>query len=158
VVWIGGYPKANSTPVYPQLHYASGSLAQFLSIQYSARAPASNVDDVEGTLFKFIPSGILYWLPQGGRSAPTDAHAISDYVKGEASFLKRVEQDATVFRPLGEKVSSIVRRASSAKGKGKPKETDIVNEGDEDAVVYEAYHVCAFSLESGRSATHSSAR
>ena len=42
-----------------QLSFASGSLAMYLNITYSARLPASTVDDIEGTLYKFIPSGVV---------------------------------------------------------------------------------------------------
>lgn len=44
-----------------QLRFASGSLAQYLSVKYSEKlGSSSTVDDVEGTLAGFIPSGISH--------------------------------------------------------------------------------------------------
>ncbi|KAH9999076.1 acyl-CoA N-acyltransferase [Russula vinacea] len=73
------------------LRFASGSLAQFLDIRYSAKVPStSTLDDVRGTLEKFIPHG---------------------YHQTESEFLARVEEDA---------ISSYTRVApnSATKGKG----------------------------------------
>lgn len=43
-----------------KLRFTSGSLAHYLNVQYSEKLPSSStVDDVEGTLAKFIPSGAL---------------------------------------------------------------------------------------------------
>ncbi|KIJ44181.1 hypothetical protein M422DRAFT_60053 [Sphaerobolus stellatus SS14] len=102
------------------LKFASGSLQHYINIQYSAALPKTR-DDVEGTLYKFVPS---------------------DYLKSESDFLKRVEQDALSFRPLGTKIASYTRRAESAKGKGKGKTRadEPVDEEDEDTVTYEVYH------------------
>ncbi|KAI0293403.1 acyl-CoA N-acyltransferase [Russula brevipes] len=48
-------------PIYGEdesLRFASGSLAQFLDIRYSSKLPSSStLDDVRGTLEKFIPEG-----------------------------------------------------------------------------------------------------
>ncbi|KAG8992236.1 histone acetyltransferase 1 [Tulasnella sp. JGI-2019a] len=106
-----------------QLKFTSGSLQQFLSINYSSKlsgAGSKVADDVEQTLFKFIPP---------------------DYVKSSAAFQKRVEADATTFRPVGEKIYSYTRKAEGApndKGKGKASD-EAVSEDDETAVVYEVY-------------------
>lgn len=43
-----------------QLQFASGSLTQYLSVSSSRKLPSSTADDVEGTLYKFIPAGIIY--------------------------------------------------------------------------------------------------
>ena len=46
-----------------QLRFASGSLAQYLSVKYSEKlGSSSTVDDVEGTLAGFIPSGINHFI------------------------------------------------------------------------------------------------
>lgn len=46
-----------------QLRFASGSLTQYLSVKYSEKlGSSSTVDDVEGTLAGFIPSGINYFI------------------------------------------------------------------------------------------------
>ena len=65
-----------------------------LTIKHTAKLPASTADDIEGTLYKFIPS---------------------DYLRNEESFAKVVEKEASTFRPPGEKVASYKRE----KGKGK---------------------------------------
>ncbi|KAG8903331.1 histone acetyltransferase 1 [Tulasnella sp. 403] len=106
-----------------QLKFASGSLQQFLSITYSSKlqgAGSKVADDVEGTLYKFIPA---------------------DYLKNEGEFQKRVDKEATSFQPLGQKIYSYARPAegSSGKGKGNEKSRPPVSEGDDDAVVYEVY-------------------
>lgn len=79
-----------------------------------------------------------------------------DYLKEEAAFLKKVERDATTFRPPGTKIASYVRRAmppakgastGKGKGKGKTRADEPVDADADDAVVYEVYHVsrrCAY--------------
>ncbi|KLO19663.1 histone acetyltransferase type B catalytic subunit [Schizopora paradoxa] len=100
--------------------FASGSLAQFLAVSYSEKLNSSTVDDIEGTLYKFIPP---------------------DYLKNEEDFEKRVEHDATHFKPLGEKIYSYKRRLALGKGKGKADvASEELNEDDEDVVTYEVYH------------------
>ncbi|TFY74100.1 hypothetical protein EWM64_g9912, partial [Hericium alpestre] len=101
------------------LRFASGSLAYYLDIRYSASLNGSvAVDDVRGMLEKFIPP---------------------DYYKTEEGFLGRVEEEADTFRPLGDKIYSYTRPAP---GRGKGKGTGVaLEEGDEDAVVFEAYHL-----------------
>ncbi|KAF8590494.1 histone acetyltransferase type B catalytic subunit [Ramaria rubella] len=99
------------------LKFASGSLAQYLSVKHTHALPKT-ADDVEGTLYKFIPS---------------------DYLNSESEFLKRVEEDAIAFRPLGTKIASYTRRAAG-KGKGKSRANAPVDEDSDDAVTYEVYH------------------
>jgi histone acetyltransferase 1 len=41
-----------------QLRFASGSLTQYLSINYASKLPASTVDDVKGKLVENIPEGV----------------------------------------------------------------------------------------------------
>lgn len=77
------------------LRFASGSLAQFLNVTHSKKLASSTVDDVEGTLAKFIPQG---------------------YHKDEAAFLRQVEHDAMSFRPHGNLISSYARGTSTLKG------------------------------------------
>ncbi|THH14867.1 hypothetical protein EW146_g5517 [Bondarzewia mesenterica] len=97
------------------LRFASGSLAQYLDVKYSASlATSSTIDDVRGMLEKFIPA---------------------DYYKTEEAFLGRVETEADTFKPMGDKVYSYTRLAPGVEGDGKEPE-----EGDEDAVVFEVYH------------------
>ncbi|KAK0193021.1 acyl-CoA N-acyltransferase [Armillaria mellea] len=95
------------------LGFASGSLAQFLSVKYAEKLGASStVDDVEGTLKDFIPP---------------------DYYTDEAEFAAKVEEDATSFRPLGKLIHSYSRPLSTHKGKGKATEST-------ETVDYEVYH------------------
>jgi histone acetyltransferase HAT1-like protein len=103
-----------------QLRFASGSLAQFLDIRYSAKVPSSStVDDVQGTLEKYIPD---------------------DYYRTESEFLARVEEDAVSFRPPGEKIASYIRIAPDSKKKSKGAVVTLP-EDDPDAIVYEVWHV-----------------
>jgi len=71
---------------------------------------------------------------------------LTDYLKSEPEFLKRVEQDALTFKPLGTKIASYTRRAGGTKGKGKTRADIPLTEDDEDAVVFEVYHVSYFFL------------
>ncbi len=103
-----------------QLRFASGSLAQFLDVRYSAKVPSSSiVDDAQGTLEKYIPD---------------------DYYRTESEFLARVEEDAVSFRPPGEKVASYTRIAPDSKKKGKGTVVTLP-EDDPDTIVYEVWHV-----------------
>ncbi len=77
-----------------KLKFASGSLAQYLNVSYSKKLPSSTVDDVQGTLSKFIPTG---------------------YYKDEAAFLRQVDEDTLSFRPHGDLICSYTR--PSAEGK-----------------------------------------
>ncbi|KAF8744957.1 hypothetical protein AX14_011971 [Amanita brunnescens Koide BX004] len=77
------------------LRFASGSLAQFLNVSYSKRLASSTVDDVEGTLAKFIPPG---------------------YHTDEAAFLQQVEHDTLSFRPHGDMISSYSCVKSTSEG------------------------------------------
>lgn len=103
------------------LRFASGSLAQYLSVRWSEKLESSStVDDVEGTLAKFIPE---------------------DYYKQKDTFTSRVELDATSFKPLGEKIYSYKRRSPAALGKRKAViPQDALDPEDPDTVIYEVYH------------------
>ncbi|KIJ63313.1 hypothetical protein HYDPIDRAFT_29571 [Hydnomerulius pinastri MD-312] len=93
--------------------FASGSLAQFLSVRYAEKLVASStVDDVEGTLKQFIPPG---------------------YDTDEKTFLARVENDAMTFTPIGRRIHSYTRPAqgSSASAGGDATTSEIE---------YEVYH------------------
>ncbi|KAH7918483.1 histone acetyltransferase type B [Leucogyrophana mollusca] len=71
------------------LRFASGSLAQYLSIRHAEKlGSSSTVDDVEGTLKEYIPP---------------------NYDTDETAFLARVEQDATAFKPTGTLIHSYTR-------------------------------------------------
>ncbi|CEL51712.1 histone acetyltransferase 1 [Rhizoctonia solani AG-1 IB] len=100
------------------LFFASGSLSMFLNVASTAKLPSKTADDVEGTLYKFIPP---------------------DYSKSAESFQSTVEKDAATFKPLGEKIHTYVRRATGH-GKGKSKEIAPISEDDPDAIVFEVYH------------------
>ncbi|KAN0115902.1 Acyl-CoA N-acyltransferase [Russula decolorans] len=101
------------------LRFASGSLAQFLDIRYSAQVPSSSTrDDVRGTLEKSIPD---------------------DYYRTESEFLARVEEDAVSFRPFGEKIASYTRVMPNSEKKRKGAVVTLP-EDDPDAVVYEVWH------------------
>ncbi|KAB5594101.1 Histone acetyltransferase [Ceratobasidium theobromae] len=101
-----------------KISVTSGSLSMYLNVASTAKLPAKTADDVEGTLYKFIPP---------------------DYSKSTDAFQATVEKDAASFKPLGEKIHSYTRRAAG-RGKGKSKETSPVGEDDPDAIVYEVYH------------------
>ncbi|KAF8968343.1 acyl-CoA N-acyltransferase [Flammula alnicola] len=105
------------------LRFASGSLEQFLSVNYSEKLPStSTVDDVEGILGRFIPPG---------------------YYTDETAFLNRVEEDATSFRPSGQLIYSYTRSVPNSASKGKRKRTGITQPLDpqsEDAIEFEVYH------------------
>ncbi|KAF9448901.1 histone acetyltransferase type B [Macrolepiota fuliginosa MF-IS2] len=98
------------------LRFTSGSLTQYLNVQYSEKlATSSTVDDVEGTLAKFIPPG---------------------YYTDEEAFGKCVEEDATTFKPYGELIYSYTK-PSPVKGKGRGVSRAARAAKD---VVYEVYH------------------
>ncbi|ORX36274.1 histone acetyltransferase type B catalytic subunit [Kockovaella imperatae] len=110
-----------------RLSFASGSLKQMLDISYDSKldSEATPADDVEGKLYQFIPP---------------------DYSKSSFSFEQTVDDDASNFKPLGEKIGSYARPSSSgtsrAKGKGKGKANGAaveLKEDDPNAVVYEMY-------------------
>ncbi|KZS98869.1 histone acetyltransferase type B [Sistotremastrum niveocremeum HHB9708] len=101
-----------------QLHFASGSLAQYLNVSYKSKIKArAAIDDVEGTLYKFIPP---------------------DYYKSETEFLKRVAKDAVEFKPLGNLIHTYTRRKRSGDDEELVKNGD--NESDEKRT-FEVYHV-----------------
>ncbi|KAI0355017.1 histone acetyltransferase type B [Trametes cingulata] len=102
------------------LKFASGSLAQYLNIQYSEKLPSSStVDDIEGTLSKFIPAG---------------------YYTDEQKFLERVEDDALNFKPFGQKIHSYTRAATTlTKGKNVAI-SQVLSPEDQETVDFEVYH------------------
>lgn len=104
-----------------KLHFASGSLKQFLQITYDEKIQneATPADDVEGELFKFLPA---------------------DYTKSAVAFEQTVEEDAKTFKPMGELIGSYTMRAASSKGKGKVNGDGPAADA-KDAVTYEMYKV-----------------
>ncbi|KAL6308026.1 histone acetyltransferase type B catalytic subunit [Sparassis latifolia] len=103
------------------LKFASGSLEQYFHLSYTAKLPSSSaVDDIEGTVAKFIPAG---------------------YYTDEDEFKKRVEADATAFSPLGTRILTYTRPASTLSRKGKhiviPQ---VLSPEDEETVDFEVYH------------------
>ena len=98
----------------------------------------STVDDVEGTLQRFIPPGERFLYP---------ILLINSYFPGyytdETSFLNFVESDAVTFKPQGQKIFSYTRpspHSSSTKGKGKSNIQDL-DPQSEDAIEFEVYYV-----------------
>ncbi|KAL1681188.1 acyl-CoA N-acyltransferase [Schizophyllum commune] len=111
---IYGYKDLNI-----DLRFASGSLAQYLKVNYAEKLPSSStIDDVEGTLSKFIPPG---------------------YYTNEAEFSKRVSEDALAFKPPGERIHTYTRPSPTAAGKGKGKDTTS-DPNNENVVEFEVYH------------------
>ncbi|WVQ78755.1 histone acetyltransferase type B catalytic subunit [Cryptococcus sp. DSM 104549] len=109
-----------------KLRFASGSLKQCLDITYDDKlsSTATPPDEIESTLYKFIPP---------------------DYTKSALEFKMTVAEDAEKFKPLGEKVGSYAKPAVRSKGKGKGKGKGnasadaALDEDSEDAVVFEMY-------------------
>lgn len=100
------------------LKFASGSLLPYLGISYSQKLPAqSAVDEIEESLKKFIPS---------------------DYSKDETEFLKRVEEEATSFKPIGEMIFSYSRHTSRRKATNG--HIDVPGSEEMEIVEYEVYH------------------
>jgi histone acetyltransferase 1 len=100
------------------LRFASGSLVQYLAVHHSEKLRSSStVDDVEGTLDKFIPQG---------------------YFKDEKAFLARVEEDANEFKPFGELIHSYTRPSPLSAGKGKG--VAPIDPQSDDAIVFEVYY------------------
>ena len=118
-----------------QLRFASGSLVQYLNVSYSEKLPSSSaVDEVESTLAKFIPES---------------------YYTDEKKFLERVEHDAINFKPVGEKIHSYTRAATTLpKGKNVAI-PQILSPEDEEIVDFEVYHVSIIPLLSGGGASWS---
>ncbi|CAK9787123.1 histone acetyltransferase type B [Cutaneotrichosporon oleaginosum] len=103
-----------------QLRFASGSLKQYLSINYDEKLDSEDTpaDDVERELYKFIPP---------------------DYTKSAVDFDTTVKADSG-FTPCGDKIASYSRAAATSKGKGKANGAAAPSEDDDDAVVFEVYH------------------
>jgi histone acetyltransferase 1 len=90
---------------------ASGSLVTRVLVAHSGKLPSSStVDDVEGTLIQFIPAG--YFKSQD-----------------EVAFLQRIKEDASSFRPLGQKIHSYTTPVKSK------------TKAIEEELEYEVYHV-----------------
>ncbi|KAG1808512.1 acyl-CoA N-acyltransferase [Suillus variegatus] len=103
------------TFTYP-LRFASGSLAQYLSVRYAQKLDASTtVDNVEDILKEFIPP---------------------DYDTDGAAFLTRVEEDAVSFQPIGSVVHTYTRPVPNTSGSGS---------ATREAVEHEVYHVSVMS-------------
>jgi histone acetyltransferase 1 len=124
-----------------KLHFASGSLKQYLNITHDEQleSEATPAEDIEGKLYQFIPA---------------------DYTKSSITFDETIEADAITFKPLGEKMAAYVRPSGKyiasltggAKGKGKAKgKTDVeavevnLSDDSENAVVFEVYKVSRYN-------------
>ncbi|WVN85811.1 histone acetyltransferase type B catalytic subunit [Cryptococcus depauperatus CBS 7841] len=101
-----------------KLRFASGSLRQYLEIKYNEKLSSETTpaDDIEATLYKFIPP---------------------DYTKSGVEFKLRVAEDAEKFKPLGEKLDSYIQPSLKGKGKRGDRTTELGNK--EDAVLFEIY-------------------
>ncbi|KAG8957301.1 histone acetyltransferase 1 [Tulasnella sp. 419] len=100
------------------LKFASGSLRQFLSVQWGSKV--ANADDVEGTLYKFIPP---------------------DYHKSEADFMAGVQGDSTTFRPFGVKIYSYTPASYNRGTSKREDDQEPPAPFQDDSVVYEVYWV-----------------
>ncbi|GAA6020099.1 hypothetical protein JCM11491_006397 [Sporobolomyces phaffii] len=117
--------------------FASGSLAQYLSITHDSKFPSTgsvDADDPEKILYEFIPPS---------------------YSKNLQDFTATVDKDAKEFKPVGDKIGSYRIGSSSKpdKGKGKGKQVEapclperswepVASDGADDegdGVVYEAF-------------------
>jgi histone acetyltransferase 1 len=118
-----------------QLHFASGSLSQYLAIDYLRKFPETTTvkaDDPEKVLFDFIPPS---------------------YSKVSTEFHKIVEMEANSFVPIGKRVGAYSRSKLQSKGKGKGKASNAKIlperpwtamgmeevEGEEEEIVFVAY-------------------
>lgn len=63
-----------------------------------------------------------------------------DILEDEEAFRAQVEEDAVSFKPIGTLIHSYTRHSGTGKGKGK--ETALVEPDSDEALVFEAYHVC----------------
>jgi len=67
---------------------------------------------------------------------------LADFGRDEEAFKAYVEQDATTFKPMGEKMYSYTRRSPAAKDKGKGVISAVdLDPESEDTLVFEVYHV-----------------
>jgi hypothetical protein len=88
-----------------------------------------------GTVIKHTPTDAVSLSPvTSGRS--------TDYHKDLDSFTALVAEDALSFKPPGDLIYSYTRASPAAAGKGKGVAAAPDPES-EDAVVFEAYHVCS---------------
>ena len=99
-------------------------MKQYLEVNHTAKlkSEATPADDIEGTLYKFVPA---------------------DYTKSEEAFEEVVEKDATAFKPMGTRLGAYKPARGKGKGKAKAKAANGADEvTDEDEVAFEFYHVC----------------
>lgn len=124
----------------------------YLNVVSSGRLQTAAVDDVEGTLYKFIPSGMQNYTLICHFSTDQSHPLIHnlDYLKNESAFRDRLQQEAASFRPVGDKTMAYARRSDGSRvGKGKGKASAQLEEGpatndlqpSEGVRVFEAYHV-----------------
>ena len=131
-------PAERVFDAFMQLRFASGSLRQYLEIEYTAKLPDSTIDNPEKQLYDFVPPGSLI----GFRLLWQILTTHEDYFKDPITFKQQVEKDAIAFKPMGKKIYSYSRRASARSDVERRGEVDTsVNEEDKDAVVFEVYHV-----------------
>ena len=70
---------------------------------------------------------------------------VLDYFKDEQAFLQRVEEDATAFQPVGQKIHSYTR--PSGKGKSKQKLGTVDDDDDIDIELFEWEHRKDYGFE-----------
>lgn len=100
---------------------ASGSLKEYLSITYREKinSTATPADDIEGILYKFIPSGTCFTercpIPIADGLLLSLNHA--DYTKNAKTFADTVQKDAETFVPPGVRIAAYapVEQASTEK-------------------------------------------
>lgn len=118
------------TNVTLQLRFASGSLKQYLHVEYEKKFPETDsvkADNPETILYEFVPPS---------------------YSTLPLEFAKIVKQDAEEFKPLGTKIGAYKKRYQVVNGKGKGKATKLAvekafevvkDDAADEEVVFEAY-------------------
>ncbi|KAF8638881.1 hypothetical protein AX17_001935 [Amanita inopinata Kibby_2008] len=102
------------------LKFSSGSLTQRLDVRCSEKLTSSTVDDVEGTLARFLPQG---------------------YHSDEGQFLQQVEDDAISFQPHGNLIHSYICPSHNTLNmRTTASKNAFQGETDDDSVAFEVYH------------------
>ena len=104
-----------------QLKFASGSLVHFLSVEYSEKlkSAAAVVDDVEGTLLKFLPSGLLVVAALIFDLALTTSTAIQIITRMRRSSLLASNKTRCPFNPWEQRSHHINEQAGRGRESGK---------------------------------------
>jgi hypothetical protein len=120
---------------------ASGSLKEYLSITYREKinSTATPADDIEGILYKFIPSGICRVKLSAIYVADRTLFPFrTDYTKSAKTFADTVQKDAETFVPPGEKIAAY----------------SPVEQAGNEKLEYGIYKVCLCRKETARHSSH----